>query len=200
MNPSRPSAISHLIDQDDATLIERVVSADDRVAFRILVDRHQGAVRAVLKRLSRSDEATAFDLAQATFLRAYLTLDQFRGGAQLRTWLYRIACNEYFQYRRLVRHQREVSVEDEGFEMQASEATDAEQRDRALDVERALATLNSAEQEAIVLCFYASLSHQEAADALSCPVGTLKSNIARGKVKLQQALAAWALPQTESAA
>jgi RNA polymerase sigma-70 factor (ECF subfamily) len=186
--------------ESDQALIARVVANDDRAAFRSLVDRHQGAVRNVLRRLARTDSGVADDLAQATFLRAYLTLEQFRGGSELRTWLYRIACNEYFQYRRSARHRREVSLDDPDQVMQSSEDVTShdEQSVRTIDVERAMQTLNDAEREAIVICYYADLSHVEAAEMLQCPLGTLKSNISRGKVKLQQALAAWAPARMEA--
>ena len=186
--------------ETDQALIERVVERDDRVAFRILVDRHQGAVRSVLRRLARADSGLADDLAQATFLRAYLSLEQFRGGSQLRTWLYRIACNEYFQYRRSARHRLEVSLDDPDQLANSLDVTTSheEQSTRSIDVERALRTLSDAEREAIVMCFYADLSHADAADLLQCPLGTLKSNISRGKIKLHQALAAWAPKKLEA--
>ena len=184
----------------DQVLIERVVSSDDRVAFRMLVDRHQSAVRSVLRRLARADHGLADDLAQATFMRAYMTLEQYQGAAELRTWLYRIACNEYFQHRRSARHRHEVSLEDvEQVTASAQTAADSDEHSaRSIDVERALQTLSSAECEAIVLCFYADLSHADAAHMLQCPLGTLKSNISRGKVKLHQALAAWAPRKMEA--
>ncbi len=183
----------------DHALIERVVSNDDRVAFRVLVDRHQGAVRSVLRRLARADSGLADDLAQATFLKAYLTLDQFRGNSELRTWLYRIACNEYFQYRRSARQRHEVSLDDSDELLRSSDDANGheEQSARTIDVERAMQTLSAAEREAIVICYYADMSHADAAEMLQCPLGTLKSNISRGKVKLHQALSAWAPAKLE---
>lgn len=186
--------------ETDQALIERVVGNDDRVAFRILVDRHQGAVRSVLRRLARADSGLADDLAQATFIKAYITLEQFRSDSQLRTWLYRIACNEYFEYRRSARTRHEVSLDDFDQVAHSSRAiaSHEEQSARSIDVERALGTLSDAEREAIVMCFYADLSHAAAADMLQCPLGTLKSNVSRGKVKLSQALAAWAPKKMEA--
>jgi RNA polymerase sigma factor (sigma-70 family) len=186
--------------QTDQALIERVVRYDDRIAFRILVERHQGAVRSVLRRLARADSGLADDLAQATFLKAYITLEQFRGGAELRTWLYRIACNEYFQYRRSARQRHEVSLDDPDQLAGTPHAISGheEQSAMSIDIERALGRLSDAEREAIVMCYYADMSHVDAADLLQCPLGTLKSNISRGKVKLHQALAAWAPRKMEA--
>ena len=58
-----------------------------------------------------------------------------------------------------------------------------------VDLERALATLSEGERAAIAACYYADLSHEEAAQALGIPVGTVKTHILRGKAKLKARLA-----------
>ncbi|HEY3521604.1 MAG TPA: sigma-70 family RNA polymerase sigma factor, partial [Rhodanobacteraceae bacterium] len=75
----------------DCALVARVRLNDDRNAFEQLLRRHQGMVRAQLRRLLHGDAAAADDLAQETFLLAWRKLDQFRGEAAFSTWLYRIA-------------------------------------------------------------------------------------------------------------
>jgi RNA polymerase sigma factor (sigma-70 family) len=182
---------------DDSGLIARVTDHDDHEAFAILIGRHQGAVRAVLKRLAKGDVALADDLAQATLIRAYTTLAGFRGTAQFRTWLYRIACNEFFQYRRLARVSREVPLDDEPAESFPMSATGASGIDLSIDLERALASLTDGEREAIIVCFYADMSHSEAAELLDCALGTLKSHVQRARKKLGVYLAAWAPTVTE---
>jgi RNA polymerase sigma-70 factor (ECF subfamily) len=199
--PAAPRSDSaHNALENDRTLISRVVASDDREAFRILVERHQGAIRSVLRRLTRGDQALADDLAQSAILRAYMTLDTFEGKAELRTWLYRIACNEFFQHRRSRRGKETVNIDEiESSTFGASSAPDVSAHAAmSIDLERAMKVLSDAEREAIVLCYYAELSHQEAADLLACPLGTLKSNLSRGKVKLHQALKAWAPQKPEA--
>ena len=66
----------------DADLIARVVVNDDRHAFSELVRRHQSAVRASLRKLTRGDEGLADDLAQETFILAYRNLSKFRFDAK----------------------------------------------------------------------------------------------------------------------
>jgi RNA polymerase sigma-70 factor (ECF subfamily) len=58
-----------------------------------------------------------------------------------------------------------------------------------MDLNEALKSLNSAERAAIVLCCQNGLSHEEAAQVLDCPLGTVKTNILRGKEKLRRRLA-----------
>ena len=58
-----------------------------------------------------------------------------------------------------------------------------------VDLERALATLSDGERAAIAACYYADMSHEEAAQALGIPVGTVKTHVLRGKQKLRALLA-----------
>jgi RNA polymerase sigma-70 factor (ECF subfamily) len=60
-----------------------------------------------------------------------------------------------------------------------------------LDLARAMARLSDGERAAIVACYYQDLSHEEAADALELPLGTLKSHVLKGKNKLRAMLPGW---------
>jgi RNA polymerase sigma-70 factor (ECF subfamily) len=183
--------------EDDLVLVARVVASDDRKAFAALVGRHQGPIRALLRQLAAGDAAYADDLAQATLLKAYLTLDQFLGQAQLRTWLYRIACNEFFQDRRRTARERAMRSDTDGGLESLAELVET-RNDLVLDLQRALERLPAAEQHAILLCHYAEMSHAEAAALVGCPLGTLKSNVLRGRAKLRLMLTAWAPQNLEN--
>ncbi|MGH8446011.1 MAG: RNA polymerase sigma factor, partial [Solimonas sp.] len=67
----------------------------------------------------------------------------------------------------------------------------APQAELQVDMARAFAVLSPAERAALVQCYYLDLSHEEAAAALGCPVGTLKSHVLRAKQKLKARLQAW---------
>src|ERR1700744_4985636 len=69
----------------------------DRHAFARLVRAHQSRVRLQLRRLTHGDAALADDLAQETFVQAWLHLNDFRGDARLATWLHRIALTRFLQ-------------------------------------------------------------------------------------------------------
>jgi RNA polymerase sigma-70 factor (ECF subfamily) len=172
----------------DAMLVARVLADDDRHAFAELVRRHQSGVRSVLRRLTKGSHALADDLGQETFLQVYRNLRQFRGEARFSTWVYRIA------YNRFLAHVRAAHPEDQLPEdLQAITANDAgDEAALKIDLERALARLSVAERAAIVHCYYQDLSHEEAAYVLGCPLGTVKTNILRGRQKLRALLAAWA--------
>jgi len=164
----------------DTELVARVLASDDRRAFAELVRRHQSAVRGLLRRLCGGDGALADDLAQETFLKAYRSLKTWRGGGRLSTWLYRIAWNGWAsQARRLPTPELPVPVP-------ARDLADAA-IDRH-DLERAMGGLREDERAALALAYGQDVSHEEAAAILQCPVGTLKTNILRGKEKLRRLL------------
>jgi RNA polymerase sigma-70 factor (ECF subfamily) len=173
---------------EDADLILAVLERDDRRAFGELVARHQSKVRTVLRRLTRGDAALADDLAQETFVLAWKNLRHFRFEARFSTWIYRIAFNAW---QTQARKKREVllGIDDDALP-QGSEAFD-EMPDvgTRLDLERAMATLSDGERAAIAACYYADLSHEEAATALGMPLGTVKTHVLRAKAKLKARLA-----------
>ena len=173
--------------QVDHALVARVLLTDDRRAFEQLMRRHQGMVRAQLRRLLHGDEAKADDLAQETFLLAWRKLHQFRGEARFSTWLYRIAYSCFLQARR-----KEGST-GEAREEVARDAPPSPREVVALrvDVERAMLRLSDAEQVVLLHVVQLGLNHDEAAYVLAMPLGTVKSHIARGKAKLRALLADW---------
>jgi RNA polymerase sigma-70 factor (ECF subfamily) len=175
----------------DAELIARVVVRDDRHAFSELVRRHQSAVRTTLRRLTAGNHALADDLAQETFLLAFRNLRSFRQEAKFSTWLYRIATNAYLADARKRKEEllgdRDADVaDDEGGDAPDEESgvpDPARAATLSMDMERAMAVLSDAERAAIVQCYHNDLSHEEAAQVLDCPVGTVKTHILRAKQK-----------------
>jgi RNA polymerase sigma factor (sigma-70 family) len=180
--PSAPAS-------SDADLILAVLERDDRRAFAELVRRHQSKVRTVLRRLTRGDLALADDLAQETFVLAWRNLRAFRFEARFSTWIYRIAFNAW-QSEARKRHEVLLELDDDALPP-GSQAFD-EMPDIAsrVDLERALATLSDGERAAIGACYYADLSHEEAAVALGMPLGTVKTHVLRAKAKLRARLVA----------
>jgi RNA polymerase sigma factor (sigma-70 family) len=174
----------------DAALVARALLGNDRGAFEQLVRRHQGLVRAQLRRLLRGDEAAADDLAQEVFLLAWRKLDQFRGEARFSTWLYQIAYSCFLQA-----HRRKSQPPGEGDEEQLEELEAGPPPiDLQLDIERAMRCLSDAEQTVLLHCVQLGLSHAETAYVLAMPLGTVKTHATRGKAKLKEQLAAWNHP------
>ncbi|MEO8134997.1 MAG: sigma-70 family RNA polymerase sigma factor [Betaproteobacteria bacterium] len=178
----------------DAVLVARVLAGDDRHAFAELTRRHQGAVRALLRRLTKNDHGLADDLAQDTFLQVYRSLRQFRGDARFATWIYRIAYNIFLAH---VRSSHPEEALPEQLPDDPSGPSLSHASAMRMDLARALATLSEGERAAITQCYYQDLSHEEAAYVLGCPLGTVKTNVLRAKRKLRTLLQAWAPTGTQ---
>jgi RNA polymerase sigma-70 factor (ECF subfamily) len=176
----------------DQALVTRLQRDGDRRAFEQLVRRHQGMVRAQLRRLLHGDDAAADDMAQETFMLAWRNLDQFRGEARFSSWLYRIAYTCFLQARRTP--ERHDGVDDEV--LQQIEGP-KHAMDLQLDLKHAMQRLSTAEQAVLLHCAQMGLSHEEAAYVLAMPLGTVKTHAARGKAKLKTWLADWRDASTE---
>jgi RNA polymerase sigma factor (sigma-70 family) len=175
------------VELTDANLVARVIVEDDQHAFGELVRRHQSSVRGLLRQLTRTDIALADDLAQEAFLRAYKNIRSFRGEAKFSTWLYRIAYNCFREDAR--RRKELVGIDQARWESKSDpQATDPGLRH---DLMHALSLLPLHERTAILLCCQNGLSHEEAARVLDIPLGTVKTNVLRGREKLKRTLAAW---------
>jgi len=162
--------------------------AGDLRAFARLVQSHQSRVRLQLRRLTRADHALADDLAQETFVLAWKNLRHFRFEARFSTWIYRIAFNAWQSE---ARKRREVSLELDDDVLADDGNSTFEMPDVAsrIDLERAMEALSDGERAAIGACYYADLSHEEAAAALGMPLGTVKTHVLRAKAKLRARLA-----------
>lgn len=169
---------------DDADLIARILLREDHHAFGELVRRHQSPLRVFLSRLTRGDTHSADDLAQETFLKAWKNLGSYRDEARFSTWLFSIAFNEF---RAAARKRTEWLAADLVDEITEDEAPTPNSALR-MDLSAALQRLKTLERAAIVLCCQNGLSHDEAARILESPVGTVKTNILRGKEKLKRLL------------
>ncbi len=178
---------------EDAPLIARVIADDDRHAFATLVRRHQSCVRAFLLRLCCGDAALADDVAQEVFLHAYQRLETYRSEGGFTSWLLAIAYRAFASEKRKRRWSAEELREaPEAGQNGAQDATAVTQ-----DIARAMRHLRESERACLSLCYQWGMSHREAAGVMDCPVGTVKTHIARGKEKLREHLSAYG-PQREA--
>lgn len=186
VDPTAPALADH-------ALVARVLLTDDRRAFEQLMRRHQGMVRAQLRRLVHGNHAEADDLAQETFLLAWRKLHQFRGEARFSTWLYRIAYSCFLQARR----RRASTVEDIDGDARDQQTSPHDAAEVRLDVGRAMRRLSEPEQIVLLHVVQLGLSDDEAAYVLAMPLGTVKSHARRGKAKLRELLADWQVDSQE---
>ncbi|CAM8637268.1 RpoE DNA-directed RNA polymerase specialized sigma subunit, sigma24 homolog [Burkholderiales bacterium] len=182
----------------DALLVERVKQGDQR-AFALLVAKYERRVQRLLSRLVR-DSAEIEDITQEAFIKAYRALPQFRGESAFYTWLYRIAINTAKNYL-ATKSRRPVTVGefqgaddgeffDLGDVVEDNNTPDAvlHSRQVAEAVNAAMEALPEDLKAAITLREIEGLSYEEIAQAMDCPIGTVRSRIFRAREAIAQRL------------
>jgi len=184
-------------DVSDLSLVRRV-QRGDKGAFDALVLKYQHKVVKLVMRYVRNP-AEAEDIAQDAFIKAYRALPQFRGDSAFYTWLYRIAINTaknavVSRDRSPIDFDLDLQNTDESYEMQGR-LKDSETPEALALTEEIRTTVNSAIdalpedlRTAIVLRELEGLSYEEIADAMACPVGTVRSRIFRAREAIDRRL------------
>lgn len=180
----------------DQQLVERV-QAGDKKAFDLLVQKYQFKL---VKMISRyvADPSEAQDVAQETFIKAYRALPNFRGESSFYTWIYRIGANTAKNY--LVAQGRRPPGSDVDAQDAEQYAGDSLLREtdtpeglaQREEIERtvfdAIEALPDDLRTAITLRELDGLSYEEIAQAMDCPVGTVRSRIFRAREAIDNRL------------
>lgn len=180
----------------DQELVARA-QAGDRRAFDLLVLKYQQKVAGLIGRYLR-DPHEVQDVAQEAFIKAYRALGGFRGESAFYTWLYRIAINAAKNH--LASRGRRPPRDD--MEMEVAEQLESGGRLREMGtpenhllteeiahtVQKALNELPEDLRTAIVLRELEGLSYEEIAEAMDCPIGTVRSRIFRARDAIDKRL------------
>ena len=177
----------------DLALVEKANAGDMR-AFELLVIKYQRRIERLVGRMVR-DADLVQDVTQETFIRAYRALHQFRGEAQFYTWLYRIAVNT--AKKALADARRSPVVfesalhtggDDDETSLPGRELTSHETPETVLAAQEIAEAVNAAMEalpedlrQAVTLREIEGLSYDEIAEAMGCPIGTVRSRIFRAR-------------------
>lgn len=184
---------SEELDQD---LVLRVQQGD-KSAYDLLVIKYQHKIIQLVNRYVK-DPSEAQDVAQETFIKAYRALGHFRGDSAFYTWLYRIAINTAKNY--LVARTRrssdsEVNIDDEEQVHNIPQLKGMDTPEQNLLNEEIIETIKSAIEKlpeemriAITLREFEGMSYEEIAEAMDCPVGTVRSRIFRAREAIDSKL------------
>jgi len=182
-----------LIDQELVTRVQQ----GDKKAFDLLVLKYQQKITNLISRYIR-DPHEVMDVTQEAFIKAYRAIPKFRGDSAFYTWLYRIAINTAKNY--LVAQGRRPPSDDVDAEM--AEQMDVGMRlketgtpenhvlteEISITVQNAIDDLPEDLRTAIVLRELEGMSYEEIANAMSCPVGTVRSRIFRAREAIDKKL------------
>lgn len=166
------------------------MATDNRDAFSRLVMAYQPGVKRFLLNLCGGDVSLTDDLAQETFIKAWLAIRSFRGLSGFKTWLYRIAVNEFVSYRRKRAVDSEIpysAFETDVSEMKSSirphDATEA-----SMDVTTLLKLLPENERIVSLLFYLEDQPIKKICQITSMPEGTVKSHLNRARMHMAKVM------------
>jgi RNA polymerase sigma-70 factor (ECF subfamily) len=181
----------------DQQLVTRAQQGDKQ-AFNLLVEKYQRKLTRLLSRFIR-DQAEVEDVTQEAFIKAYRALPAFRGDSAFYTWLYRIGINTAKNYLmamgRRAPTSTEVEAEDaEGFE-EGEQLRDINTPESVLLSNEIAETVNSTIEQlpeelrrAIQMREIEGMSYEDIAQAMDCPIGTVRSRIFRAREAIAEQL------------
>ena len=178
--------------EEELAVIQRVLGGDVN-AFEALLTAYEKNVYNLALRMTANPEDAA-DMTQEAFIKAYNSLDSFRGDSKFSVWLYRIVSNVCLDFlrRRSRRGTVSLSLEDEdGEDVQLDIPDDSQSPEALLErrmtreaVQRGLDALPEDARQILLLREIQGLSYEEIAEALQLEAGTVKSRIFRARKKL----------------
>ena len=173
----------------DQDLVQEVRNGK-RQAFTELMRRHQQKIYWTVRRIV-VDHAEADDVTQETFVKAFLSLGDFRGDSSFYTWLYRIAVNmslNAVRKRQVVEYLRESEIINRLFPQQVNPQQEVEFREVESQLQLAVATLPDKQRAVFVMRFFEEMSYEEIGKVLKTSVGGLKANYFHALKKVQEFL------------
>jgi len=180
----------------DRALVERVQKGDKR-AFDLLVRKYQHKVIGLVSRYA-NNHAEAEDIAQDAFVRAWRAIGSFRGDSAFYTWMYKIAVNTA-KYHLVAQGRRppadDIDAEDAVFVPGSDRMQETATPERELMRQQVEQTVFAAVQAlpeelrtAITLREVDGLSYEDIAEAMQCPIGTVRSRIFRAREAIDDKL------------
>lgn len=183
----------------DAYLVSRALEGD-LPAFEKLVTRYQNKLIGYSARML-NDQDEAEDVAQEVFIKAYRSLDSFRGDAQFSTWIYRIAtnlCIDRIRARKR-RPQQAYSLdepmdkdEDKGgreiADLSAEPTREVERDELRRRVREVMNEMPEKMRTILIMCDMQGMAYEEIAKVLDCPIGTVKSRLFHARADLGRRL------------
>ena len=165
---------------NDLTLISQVLILNKKSAFDALVKKYQECIRRFFLNLTTGDKELSDDLAQETFIKAYLNLKNFKKLSSFSTWLFRIGYNVFYDY---LRNQKDTDSIDND-EAQALRAESQTGFNDKYDVYKALSILKEDERTCITLFYMEDQSIDKISLITGIAENTVKSHLKRGKEKM----------------
>jgi RNA polymerase sigma factor (sigma-70 family) len=166
-----------MVELDDKQLLELYRTGKAEQIFNEMVRRYHSRIYWVARRMVKSHE-DADDIAQEVFVRAYAALKDFRGEANIYTWLYRIAVNLSINHLRKQKVRKLVDISDylNFLSKDAEQDRDVIHDENVSLIERAIQTLPEKQRAVFIMRYYDEMPYEQISSILGTSVGGLKAN------------------------
>lgn len=178
--------------EQEAAIVRKVLGGDANAFETLVLEYEKNVYNIALRKTGNSEDAA--DMTQEAFIKAYNSLQSFRGDSKFSVWLYRIVSNVCLDFLRSKNRRPTVSLsveDDDGEDAQLDVADESQSPELLLDrkltrdsVRRGLDSLPPDYRQILLLREIQGLSYDEIAQALSLEVGTVKSRIFRARKRL----------------
>ena len=175
-------------DTERDTLVQRLQNpATCRQAFSEVIARYSEPLHWQIRRMVQSHD-DANDLLQNTFMKAWTSIDNFRGDAKLSTWLYKIAINESLTFLEREKKRSSMSIDDEdSYLINAIEADkDIDGDQLRLELRKAIALLPEKQRIVFNMRYYDDMKYEQLSEILGTSVGALKASYHLAVKKIEQ--------------
>ena len=175
-------------DTERDTLVQRLQNpATCRQAFSEVIARYSEPLYWQIRRMVQSHD-DANDLLQNTFMKAWTSIDNFRGDAKLSTWLYKIAINESLTFLEREKKRSSMSIDDEdSYLINAIEADkDIDGDQLRLELRKAIALLPEKQRIVFNMRYYDDMKYEQMSEILGTSVGALKATYHLAVKKIEQ--------------
>lgn len=186
--------------ESDSYLVERALDGDI-AGFEKLVTRYQNKIMGYVGRMTNGDREEAEDITQEAFIKAYRSLDSFRGQASFSTWLYKIATNLCIDRARTRKRRPQQAYSlDEPYDKEddkgGREIADSrfepskgvEREEMRAIVRQTVAEMPEKQRQVLIMCDLQGMAYENIAEVLGIPLGTVKSRIFHARADLARRL------------
>lgn len=179
-----------MLQQDEDKLIKRLHDqSTQQAAFSQLVKEYSEQLYWQIRKIVLSHD-DANDVLQNTFIKVWMSIDNFRGESKLSTWLYRIAINESITFLNKQRGLNNVSIDDaDSFLLQKMEGDEFFDGDEAqLKLQKAILTLPEKQRIVFNMKYFDEMKYEDMSEILETSVGALKASYHHAVKKIEEFL------------
>lgn len=169
---------------DNEILAKIKLPEEKEEGFRVLMSTYKKQLYYHIRRYVSNHE-DANDILQNTFLKVWVSIEQFRGDSSLYSWLYRIASNESITYINKTKKRNEIGLETQSIGEKGT-ADSLDSNDLIERLEKAIEILPDKQKQVFILRYYDEMPYEKMSEVLGTSIGALKASYFHAVKKVEQ--------------